>query len=191
MLIVLRKKRIVTTMLVAAVVLAIVFGTMPILHTLFPLRHREWIDTYSEKYGLDPYLVMGVISAESRFEESAVSHKDARGLMQITGETAAWCIGKFDIPATAEQIHLPEVNIQIGCAYLDYLMETFDGQTQTVLAAYNAGQGNVRKWLADVAYSADGKTLHTIPFEETRTYVDKVIKRMEIYRRLYAEETYR
>lgn len=157
----------------------------PVKKKIYPLKYSEIIKEQSEKYQLDPYLVMAVISTESRFRENASSHRGAKGLMQITEETAKWCVEKFEIQADSKNIYQPRINIEIGCAYLEFLIELFDGKTETALAAYNAGQGNVSLWLNDKKYSADGKTLTDIPFPETKEYVEKVLKRYEIYKKLY------
>lgn len=186
MVIVLNKKRVLRFFIAAvAVFLTFFFLANPVMKAVFPLRHEDAIDKYSTQYSLDKYLVMGIISAESRFEEDAVSHKDAKGLMQLKEETAKWCVEKFYINTSYEKIYEPEVNIMIGCSYLSYLIKLFDGNIETAVAAYNAGQGNVTQWLKNSEYSEDGKTLKKIPFPETDTYVNKVMKRKEIYKKLY------
>ncbi len=166
------------------VLLAVLAGlSFPfILKTLYPLKYEESIDEYSAKYGLDRYLVMGVISAESRFSEDAVSHKSAKGLMQLKDDTAYWCAEKYGIGG---EIYEAEVNIEIGCAYLRYLLDLFGNDTENALAAYNAGQGNVKKWLADSKYSSDGKNLDKIPYVETSDYVLRVQRRAKIYKKIY------
>ena len=79
---------------------------------------------------------------------------------------------------------LPSVNIEMGCWYLRYLFDSFEVQ-EVVWAAYNAGHGRVRNWLADSQYSSDGKTLGTIPYKETKEYVQKMGKVYAAYRKLY------
>ena len=79
---------------------------------------------------------------------------------------------------------LPEKNVMVGTKYLAYLYNMF-GDMETAIAAYNAGLGNVRDWLADERYSDDGKTLKDIPFAETRNYVRRVREAIDIYERLY------
>lgn len=153
-----------------------------ILKTVYPLKYEESIRTSSEKYGLDPYFVMGVISAESKFSDYAVSSKDAKGLMQLKDETARWCADKYGIEGS---LYESEVNIEIGCAYLRYLLDLFGGNQENALAAYNAGQGNVKKWLDNVKYSNDGEKLDIIPYIETREYVSRVVQRADIYRKIY------
>lgn len=180
------KKKFIYFLLV--IILMIVLGGIlkaPVQKIIYPLKHEEYIHKYSSEYDIEPYLVMGIISAESRFDENAVSHKDAIGLMQLKEETAMWCIEKFNIDLANSNLYAPDVNINIGCAYLSFLLDYFDGEIKTAVAAYNAGQGNVSKWLKDKKYSSDGKTLDNIPFKETSDYVEKVFKRKNIYKRLY------
>lgn len=166
-------------------ILVVFLSVTPIKKAIYPLRYEDIIVKYSNEYQLDPYLVMAIISAESRFEENANSHKDAMGLMQVTEQTAKWCVDRFELDISSENLYNPDTNIHIGCAYMDFLIDVFDGELQTAVAAYNAGQGNVKKWLSDERYSLDGKTLKQIPFEETKNYVEKVLKRYEIYKKLY------
>ena len=105
--------------------------------------------------------------------------------MQIKEETALWCVENLDTGIEKNDIFNPKANITIGCAYLRYLTDTFKGDTLVALAAYNAGPGNVEKWLADPRYS-DGKgKLERIPFAETSAYVTKVQKRAKIYKKIY------
>ena len=148
------------------------------------MLYKSVVETCCREYSLDKYLVYAVIKTESNFKKDALSHKDAKGLMQVTDDTASWCIEKFNL-SVSDDIYDERTNITVGCAYLSYLMEHFSGEITSVIAAYNAGQGNVSKWLSDKRYSDDGKTLKKIPYEETREYVKKVLKRREIYIEMY------
>ena len=188
MLIIANKKRFVTavTVLCILVISVIAIAMIPsVSKAVYPLKYENHIRAYSDIYDLDPYLVMAVISAESHFDKDAISHKDAKGLMQIKEETAKWCIQHFKLDADSSDIYEPKTNILIGCSYIDYLIDMFEGNVDTAIAAYNAGQGNVKKWLADSRYSDDGNSLKEIPFDETKKYVKKVRHREEIYRDLY------
>ena len=156
----------------------------PALKMYYPLKYHSYIETYCAKYNVDEYLVMGVISAESGFNEDAKSHKGAVGLMQITNPTAKWCIEHFALDIDEKNINDPKSNIEIGCAYLEYLIDTYSN-TKTALAAYNAGPGNVNKWLKNPDYSPDGASIENIPFNETEKYVEKVFKRRTVYYDIY------
>ena len=151
----------------------------------FPLEFEELIRRYSEEHDLDPFLVKAVIRVESRFNPNAVSPVGARGLMQIMPNTAQWIAERMGLPHHEDDLFNPAHNIRMGTYYLRSLLDEF-GVQDTALAAYNAGRGNVGNWLNDPRYSADGLTLHTIPFGETRSYVVSVNEYIEIYRELYS-----
>lgn len=151
----------------------------------FPLLYEELIFRYSEEYDLDPFLVMGVIRAESTFRAHVTSPAGAAGLMQIMPATGEWLAERMGISFEEDDLFNPAYNIRMGTYYLRLLINLFD-YTDTALAAYNAGQGHVATWLGDERYSADGATLHTIPFAETREYVERVNRYTEIYRELYS-----
>lgn len=152
---------------------------------IYPLHYPEIICMYSEQYGLDPYLVSAVICVESRFDPHATSTKDARGLMQITINTGRWAAEQMGLVGYDDNIlYDPDVNIQIGCWYLQFLNKQFY-DLEIVLASYNAGIGNVNKWLKDKRYSSDGEHLDYIPFKETRKYVKKVTTAYKHYKELY------
>ncbi|MFA6698402.1 MAG: lytic transglycosylase domain-containing protein [Eubacteriales bacterium] len=152
----------------------------------YPLKYVEYIQKYSKEYSVEAHLVASIIWVESKFEKGAVSHKDARGLMQLVPATASWTADKIELsPFDDTMLFDPEVNIRLGCWYLGYLRRQFPEDIELVLASYNGGIGNVKKWLANKNYSKDGLSLDYIPFNETRNYVATVIKTMEIYKNLY------
>lgn len=161
-------------------------GRFLLIPYIFPRQYKELIEKNSEKYDLEPSLVYGVIFVESRFDQNAQSAKDAKGLMQIrdiTGEWGAQSIGITNYDETT--LFSPDKNIEIGCWYLNKLNTQFDYQEETILAAYNAGSGNVSGWLKDLNYSDDEKTLNEIPFGETKRYVKKVLAIKKIYDVIY------
>lgn len=172
----------VKTVLIAGILAVLL---RPAAKLVYPLKYEDSIERFSRQYELNEFLVMGIISTESSFEENAVSHKSAGGLMQLKKDTALWCIESLKLDVDENDIYSPDENIRIGCAYLRYLEDLYGGNTRTALAAYNAGLGNVNKWLSQPRYSDDGVTLKNIPFDETSKYIKKVNKRMEIYRSLY------
>lgn len=182
-----KKKKSFLKMLIISFVLAIVItlALEPLMKCVYPLRYGDSIEECASAYDLDKYLVMGIISTESSFDSEAQSHKDAHGLMQLKDETALWCVENLELDISKDDIHKPENNILIGCAYMRYLLDLYDGNIDTAVAAYNAGLGNVNKWLTDKRYSDGKTTLKMIPFEETRSYVEKVQKRRELYNKLY------
>ena len=158
---------------------------------LFPVKYADEIIKYSEKYDLEPGFVCAVINTESRFQTNAESHKGARGLMQLMPSTIDWAVENMGIKnfsyATIEN---PDVNIDIGCWVLNYLSGEFDGNLELVAAAYNAGIGNVNKWLGDTRYSSDGEYLDYIPYEETANYVKKVMSYEKVYKIILRTDLY-
>ena len=160
-----------------------------IARVIYPVKYEEYIYQYANQYEIDPYLVMGMIKTESNFDESAISNKDAKGLMQIMEPTAMWLSGRMELENFSyDDIYRPELNIKMGCYYIAYLLSMYNGNTKTALAAYNAGFGNVDKWLHDETYSKDQINLLSIPFPETRRYVTKVVNNQKVYAALYGRE---
>lgn len=130
-------------------------------------QYDELIVRTSEKYKMDPALIKAVIKAESNFNHQAVSRKGARGLMQL-------------MPATASALQVqdalhPESNVEGGVRYLKYLMNLFKGDLSLALAAYNAGEGAVMRYGS------------IPPYQETRTYVQRVMNYLDLYRTAQAK----
>ena len=152
---------------------------------IFAYKYEEYVNKYSEMYDLDPLLVLSVIKTESKFNETAQSKKGAKGLMQIMDDTGAWAAEEVGIKGfTPNMLYSPEINIQLGCWYLDNLLDQFE-DLSLALTAYNGGSGNVTKWLQDPKYSKTGEQLEHIPFPETKKYVDKVTTNFSVYKYLY------
>lgn len=152
-----------------------------------PLRHDDIIRQQANEKNLDPALIAAVIYQESRFRPRE-SSAGALGLMQLLPDTAHFIAGKTGgSKFTTEDLATPQINIAYGAWYLRYLMNQFDNDETTALAAYNAGIGNVQKWLSE-----SGETVlkdpDDIPFAETREYVKNVLKARDEYRVEYAKE---
>ena len=179
-------------LLILALVLVVVLGLIYASSTWFlkkryPMLYRDIILLYSSEYELDPYLVFAVIWVESKFDSRATSRRGARGLMQIVPTTGSWAAEKLGIEEyDDDSLYDPDINVKIGCWYISYLKKLFSEDMNLVLAAYNGGSGNVRKWLNDSRYSRDGKTLDKIPFNETKNFVDRVWHAYERYKKLYS-----
>lgn len=157
-----------------------------IVSFVFPLTYRDEINRYSEIYDLDPFLVAAMIKVESGYNKDAVSNKEAKGLMQIGPSTGQWAAEVLGIENyNSEILFDPEINIRFGSWYIRQLKGEFHDNIDLVLAAYNAGSGNVTNWLMDERYSIDGENLSHIPFEETRNYVDKVNFNQRAYSIIY------
>jgi soluble lytic murein transglycosylase len=169
-------------------ILILLVARFLLLPHIFPKRYQAYVEQYAEKYLLESSFVYAVIFTESHFRPDAVSPKNAKGLMQITDKTGQWGAEAIGRSYSDKVLFDPEANIEIGCWYMNKLMVQFHDKEETVLAAYNAGSGNVSKWLADEKYSDDGLSLKEIPFGETKRYVKKVLITKKIYEVLYGRE---
>jgi soluble lytic murein transglycosylase len=155
----------------------------------YALLYADEIKKSADEFALDRYLVAAVIHCESRNVKDARSYRGAIGLMQIMPQTGEWIAEKLGIENYTEAMLLePDHNIRFGCWYLKYLSDRYgDGDIDKVLAAYNAGPGNVEKWLSSEEYSQQGR-LTSIPFKETENYVEKVGYAARKYEELYDKE---
>ncbi|HYO76364.1 MAG TPA: lytic transglycosylase domain-containing protein [Thermoanaerobaculia bacterium] len=120
------------------------------------IPYGELIYAKAKKYDVDPALVAAVIEQESRFKPRARSHVGARGLMQLMPRTGRWM--------GARDLYNPEQNVDAGVKYIKYLDKRFNGDLKKIVAAYNGGEGNVKRYRG------------VPPFRETRQYVKKVLK---------------
>lgn len=152
----------------------------------YPKKYEAFVSRYAQEYQVEESLVYAVIRCESSFRPDAVSSVGARGLMQIMEDTYDWAKSKLGESAehSYEDLFDPALNIQYGTFILSLLLDEFE-EPATALAAYHAGWGNVKKWLADRNYSSNGVTLNEIPFPTTDGYVDDVLAAQKMYERLY------
>lgn len=164
------------------IIFLILILSLLICRMLFPLNHYSLIEKYCEEYGVSKHLVSALIKAESNFNESAVSHAHAKGLMQLTDSTFDECMNTL---GTEGDIFSADDNIRAGVWYLSCLVEKYNGNVENAIAAYNAGGANVDNWLLDKNYSSDGKILDAIPFGETSRHVQKIKRYSQIYKFLY------
>ncbi len=185
-----RTKRRLRRWIAAAVtaLLLLAVGGVLLLRGLYPMptQYRETVKAAAEKHGVSSSLIWAVIHTESGFSPEARSAAGAVGLMQVTAPTMEWALmrgGAEEFPSE-DALTDPTFNIEIGTSVLRLLGERF-GVQDTVLAAYNAGMGNVQNWLRDPSCSADGETLSVIPFEETAQYVKRVRRAKTIYQLFY------
>jgi soluble lytic murein transglycosylase len=154
-----------------------------------PLRHEDIIRQQAREKDLDPALIAAVIYAESRFRDGQRSAAGAEGLMQITPATAHEIARKSGgTEFQTGDLATAQVNISYGAWYLRYLMGRYAGNRTFALAAYNAGEGNVDRWIDRARQRNADLTIDAIPFAETRTYVQRVLDAREQYRTSYADE---
>lgn len=183
-----RKKK--TGIFIILIVLAaILLNVKTLMQMAYPFKYSDNIIKYSKEYDLNSYLVAAVIKVESDFDKNAKSKKGARGLMQITPPTAEWVSDKMKIrDFDKDMLYNYDINIKMGCWYLDNLRNEFGTDMKLILAAYNGGRGNVKKWLNNKENSKDGVSLDYIPFKETDQYVKKVEVNYKIYNALYSND---
>ena len=164
----------------------IILIVMSAISIFYPLEYMDYIENYSKEYEVDSILIAAIINVESKYKKDAISSKDARGLMQIGPTTGEWASEELRIENyNPNMLFIPEINIRIGSWYLSKLENEFGDNLDLILAAYNAGSGNVQKWRLDPSYSKDGITLENIPFKETADYLVKVKFNLKIYNLIY------
>jgi soluble lytic murein transglycosylase len=158
----------------------------PYWEDLFP---RPWwtdVKKYSSSNGLDPFLVASLIRQESEFNPDAISHANAWGLMQVLPSTGKKLAHSMKVRRFSnEQLLMPEMNLQLGTRYFRELVDHFSGHVEYALAAYNAGTDRVETWLANGKYRDAQEFVESIPFTETREYVQSVLRNATVYKRLY------
>jgi soluble lytic murein transglycosylase len=153
-----------------------------------PLRHEDIIRQQARDKNLDPALIAAVIYQESKFQDRT-SSAGAKGLMQILPGTAQFIAHKSG--GTAFELHdlgTPQINIAYGSWYLRYLIDRYDGNETLAIAAYNAGENNVDKWVKRAGGDRSFDPSADIPFPETRHYVASVKEHEKLYREKYAAE---
>ena len=155
-------------------------------HALFPFPFSEPIATWSQQRQLNPLLVTALIRQESRFEPKIRSVAGATGLMQVMPGTGSWIAKKIDL----EQYNLenPNDNIKLGTWFLDYTHQEYNNNSLLAVASYNAGPGNVSKWVTKYGFTDPDAFIELIPFPETKGYVESVFGNYWNYLRLYNPE---
>ena len=153
---------------------------------LFPKPYWNDLKRYSVENDLDPFLVASLIRQESEFNPGAVSRANAVGLMQLlpsTGKTVARDLKvKHFNPS---ELYVPSRNLQLGTHYFKSMVDRFGGQFEYALAAYNAGSDRVDDWLGGTKYRDVPEFVESIPFTETREYVQAIMRNAQVYRQLY------
>jgi len=154
---------------------------------LYPRAFWPEVLEQSTRLRLNPYLVLSVMRQESAFDPTAVSPAGARGIMQLLPATAQELASRVTPDQVSiEQLHTPAINIALGTRYLADLLTRYQGNMVLALAAYNAGPGNVTRWLTQWPNLSMEEWIEHIPFDETRAYVKLVLRNLAVYERLYA-----
>ncbi len=153
---------------------------------LFPKAYWSDLKRSSAANGLDPYLVASLIRQESEFNPNAVSRANAVGLMQLLPKTGKLVAKEVKLKRyTAGQLYTPAVNLQLGTRYFRGMVDKFGGSFEYALAAYNAGSDRVEDWLSQGKYRDPQEFVESIPFTETREYVQAILRNASVYKQLY------
>ena len=155
-----------------------------VLKNIYTMQYEECIYKCSEECEIDPLLVLAIIRVESNLKKDSVSLSQAKGLMQLMDSTADELATKLNMNEDYD-IFNAETNIELGTTYMSNLLTYYNNNIYLALAAYNAGIGNVNKWIEKGTIKKDGSDIENIPFKETRNYVRKVLRDYRIYTQLY------
>jgi soluble lytic murein transglycosylase len=168
--------------------LAARFPFMEIVHHLrYPYAYRDIVETVSHQHDIDPLLVLSVMREESTFDPGAKSTAGALGLMQLMPETAFRLNQNLHLKITnASHVWNIKNNIHIGAFYLSILVKEF-GSYAYALAAYNAGEERVKKWIQKGNYKSIDEFIEDIPYSETRDYVKRVMTTLFEYKRVFGK----
>ncbi len=152
---------------------------------LFPKPYWTDLKRYSSDNALDPYLVASLIRQESEFNPNAVSRANAVGLMQLLPKVGKGVAKQEKLKHfSATQLFMPGINLQLGTRYFRSMVDKF-GAFEYALAAYNAGSDRVEDWLGQAKYRDAQEFVESIPFTETREYVQAIMRNAYVYRQLY------
>jgi soluble lytic murein transglycosylase len=158
----------------------------PYWEALFPKAYWTDLRKYSVLNGLDPYLVASLIRQESEFNALALSRANAVGLMQLLPKTGKTVAKQVKLKGySAPQLYTPAVNLELGTRYFKDMVDKYNGQFEYALAAYNAGSDRVGDWLGQGHYRDPQEFVESIPFTETREYVQAILRNANVYRQLY------
>ena len=150
----------------------------------FPLPYESKVRSEAARNQLDPMLVAGLVRQESAFESKALSRVGAVGLMQVMPKTALKLARQLKVRYARARLTDPGYNLRLGSRYLANLIQGF-GTPEAALAAYNAGEDRVAQWTAGQNYLEAAEFVESIPFTETREYVQIVIRNADVYRQVY------
>ena len=155
---------------------------------LFPIGWEDRLRARSERHGLDPYLVAALIRQESEFHPGAKSRAGALGLMQIMPGTGRALFRRLGISGfTSRKLTVPDTSLRLGTFHLKNVLAQFGGDLEKTLAGYNAGERRVPQWMKLGPFDDNEEFAETIPFSETRGYVQSVLRNRAMYERVYGD----
>ncbi len=154
------------------------------MQSLYPFHYWELVSNWSRDRQLSPALVIGLMRQESRFEAQIRSRSGAIGLMQIMPDTGSWIASKRGV--SNYNLDKPDDNISFGTWYLDYTHSRYGNNSMLAVASYNAGPNRVAQWVEERSVADPDEFVNSIPYDETRDYVSKVLGNYWNYLRLYS-----
>jgi soluble lytic murein transglycosylase len=153
---------------------------------LLPLPYEAALRREAAKNDFDPMFAAGLIRQESTFQADAVSPKNAIGLMQVLPKTGKLLARQLKVRYTKDKLFEPDFNIELGMAYIANLVREMGG-FEYAAAAYNAGEDRIAAWKGERNYEEVPELVESIPFTETREYVQVVLRNTELYRMIYGQ----
>lgn len=152
--------------------------------TLFPFPYESTVLRESAKNGVDPALVAGLMRQESTFQPDALSRAGAVGLMQVLPKTGRRLAHQLRVRYSRAKLYEPEYNLRFGTLYLAGLLKAY-GSPEAALGAFNAGEDRVEMWQAERKFEELPEFVESVPFTETREYIQIVLRNAEVYRMIY------
>jgi len=164
------------------------FNEVPVAawKALFPLPYEGALRREAAKNNFDPMFAAGLIRQESTFQPEAVSHANAIGLMQVLPKTGRLLARQIKVRYVKNKLFDPDYNIELGMVYIANLVQQF-GSLEAAAAAYNAGEDRISAWKTERNYEEIPELVESIPFSETRDYVQIVLRNAQLYRMIYGQ----
>ena len=160
----------------------------PVWETLFPRPFWEELKRDSAANRLDPHLVASLIRQESEFNPAAISPANAMGLMQLLPTIGKGMAKEMKIRHfSSDELLVADTNLRLGTRYFKHIVDHYDGQVEYALAAYNAGENRVNDWRKNGNFADVEEFVESIPFTETRDYVQAIMRNAVIYKLLYSK----
>jgi soluble lytic murein transglycosylase len=156
-----------------------------VIRAIYPWPHRRAVEEEAAEFGIDPFLLAGLVRQESTFDPEALSPAGARGLAQLMLGTARQTARGLDVAFAPSWITVPDLNLHLGAAHLADLLRRYDGRVEAALAAYNAGSRPATRWLEQPEARDPDQYIELITYQQTRGYVRSVLRNRDLYRALY------
>jgi soluble lytic murein transglycosylase len=160
-------------------------GDPRVIRAIYPWPNSGVVAAEAAEFGVDPYLLAGLVRQESTFDPEALSPAGARGLAQLMPGTARQTARGLDVAFAPNLITVPDLNLHLGAAHLAELLRRFSGRVEVALAAYNAGSRPTTRWLGRAEAADPDQFIELITYTQTRGYVRSVLRNRDLYRALY------